>query len=186
MHKKRFTETNWRRSTRQQPGTKIASRPADKPRINRSLTADFVPSFGLHKISLVRASGETFKQCVLDVWEGTREPCFLDRIFCRRPCPALPRHALHEKSLQRHKGVGPLVSSQKQRALIVPLMNRRLIAGQPRVLFLRRFTYDFACSCFRGNVQDTCLRCPGGHEERLCESAPLQVDEAWASVVLYT
>ena len=46
-------------------------------------------------------------------------------------------HALHEKGLQRQKGVGPLVSSQEQRALLVPLINRgnRSTAGQPRVLF---------------------------------------------------
>ena len=33
-------------------------------------------------------------------------------------------HALHEKGLQRQKGVGPLVSSQEQRALLVPRFNR--------------------------------------------------------------
>ena len=36
----------------------------------------------------------------------------------------LPGHALHEKGLQRQKGFGPLVSSQDERALLVPLMNR--------------------------------------------------------------
>ena len=40
---KRVTETKRRRSTVRQPGTKSASRPGDKPLINRWSTADFVP-----------------------------------------------------------------------------------------------------------------------------------------------
>ena len=36
----------------------------------------------------------------------------------------IPGHALHEKGLQRQKGGGPLVGSQEQRALLVPLLNR--------------------------------------------------------------
>ena len=62
------------------------------------------------------------------------------------PCK-IPGHALHEKGLQRQKGVGPLVSSQRERALAVPVIkrlstavNRRSTAGQPVILFLRRFT----------------------------------------------
>ena len=35
-----------------------------------------------------------------------------------------PGHALHEKGLQRQKSVGPLVSSQEERALLVPVINR--------------------------------------------------------------
>ena len=35
-----------------------------------------------------------------------------------------PGHALHEKGLQRQRGVGPLVSSQEERALLVPVINR--------------------------------------------------------------
>ena len=38
-----FTETNRRRHIGQQPGTKSASRPASKPRMNRLSTAGFVP-----------------------------------------------------------------------------------------------------------------------------------------------
>ena len=52
----------------------------------------------------------------------------------------IPGNALHEKGLQRQKGVGPLVSSQEQRALLVPVINRLSTAGQPRILFLHRFT----------------------------------------------
>ena len=40
-----------------------------------------------------------------------------------------PGHTLHEKGLQRQEGVGPLVSSQEQRALLVPRLNRGLTAG---------------------------------------------------------
>ena len=36
----------------------------------------------------------------------------------------IPGHALYEKGLQRQKGVGPLTSSQKQRVLLVPVINR--------------------------------------------------------------
>ena len=35
-----------------------------------------------------------------------------------------PGHALHDKGLQRQKGVVPLVGSQEQRALLVPVINR--------------------------------------------------------------
>ena len=42
-----------------------------------------------------------------------------------------PGHALHEKGLQRQIGVGTLVSSQEQRALLVPVINRLSTAGQP-------------------------------------------------------
>ena len=68
------------------------------PRLNRSSTADFVPAFDLHRISLVRASGGTFRHYVLDALEGTREACLLGGLFCRRavlsdPAPS-PRRAL--------------------------------------------------------------------------------------------
>ena len=52
------------------------------------------------------------------------------RSAVRRPdptgpwCVRVPGHALHEKGLQRQKGVGPLVSSQEERALLVPVINR--------------------------------------------------------------
>ena len=40
---KRVSNEKRRRSTGRQPGTKSASHPADKPRINRGSTGDFVP-----------------------------------------------------------------------------------------------------------------------------------------------
>ena len=36
----------------------------------------------------------------------------------------VPGHALHYKDLQKKKSVVPLVGSQKQRALLVPVINR--------------------------------------------------------------
>ena len=63
--------------------------------MNRSSTADFVPAFGLHRISLVRASEMMFKTVVFDALEDTsdggvlrgetRWPILLDP-----PCPAAP------------------------------------------------------------------------------------------------
>ena len=43
LHEKKVTKRNRRRYTGQQPGGKSASRPADKPVINRGSNADFVP-----------------------------------------------------------------------------------------------------------------------------------------------
>ena len=48
---------------------------------------------GLHRISLVRASGETFGTCVFDALEGTRGGCVLGEPIRRRPVlpgPATP------------------------------------------------------------------------------------------------
>ena len=53
--------------------------------INRLPTADFVPAFGLHRISLVRASEETFRRLVLEALEGTRDACLLGEQFCWHP-----------------------------------------------------------------------------------------------------
>ena len=58
-----------------------ASCPDDKPIINRSLCS----SIGLHRISLVRASGESFRRRVFDALEGTRGAYLLGELFCRRP-----------------------------------------------------------------------------------------------------
>ena len=46
----------------------------------------------------------------------------------------IPGHALHEKGLQRQIGVGTLVSSQEQRALLVPVTNRGSTGCQPVVI----------------------------------------------------
>ena len=67
------------------------------PVINRLSTGDFVPAFGLHRISLVRASGETLKRRFFDYLDGTSEASSLDEQFCWHtvlPYPAPPpRHA---------------------------------------------------------------------------------------------
>ena len=90
-----FTETKRRRSTGWQQGTKSASRPAAtpvmncgwisrQPRVNRESTAGqprvnrwFCSSAGLHRILLVRTSGETLKQRFFDALENTVDLCFL-------------------------------------------------------------------------------------------------------------
>ena len=74
-----------RRSTGRQPGTKSASRPAVNPLVNHWSTPDFVSTFGLNRISPVRASGETFLQYFLDALGGARDARLLGELFCRRP-----------------------------------------------------------------------------------------------------
>ena len=80
--------------------------------------------------------------------------------------PSVPGHALHEKGLQKQISDGTLVSNKERRALAVPVINRGWAAGQPRNLFLRGFTYEFAWSCFRRVVQDSFLRCPRKQKNR--------------------
>ena len=93
------------------------------------------------------------------------------------PCRALrshviPGHALHEKGLQRQTGVGPLVSSQEQRALLVSVISRLSTNCQPVVncslcsfIGLHRISLVRACGeTFRrrvfdalGGTRDACL-----------------------------
>ena len=51
----------------------------------------------------------------------------------------IPSHALHDKDLQRQTGVGTLLSSHEQRALLVPVISHISTAVQPQVSFLHRF-----------------------------------------------
>ena len=64
-----------------------------EPIVNRGLCS----SIGLHGISLLRASEETFRRHLCDALEGTREACLLDKQFSEQsvlPDPAsLPRRA---------------------------------------------------------------------------------------------
>ena len=62
-------------------------------------------------------------------------PAFGGSKLYMRGVVAFPGHALHEKGLQRQKGFGPLVGSQEQRALLVPVINRGSTARQPLILF---------------------------------------------------
>ena len=82
LHEKGLQRQKGVGSTGQQPETKSASRSGDKPRINRLSTGDFVSAFGLHRISLVRASGETFRRRFVSALEGMMDPCLLGEQFC--------------------------------------------------------------------------------------------------------
>ena len=103
------------------------------------LIADFVPAsglFGLHRISLVRASGETFKHRFFDALGGTRDACLLGVLFCRRP--VLP---------------GPAPPP------------RRAPRPDPPVV-CPGFGFDrLDCSCFRRYVQDSFLDSLEGERE---------------------
>ena len=63
---KRVYRDTKRRYTGQQPGTKSAFRPGDKPVVNRG----FCSSVGLHTISLVRASEESFRTVFSICWRA--------------------------------------------------------------------------------------------------------------------
>ena len=81
--------TNRRRYIGQQPRTKSGRRPADKPRINRGSTAR---CNGLHKVSFVRASEETFRTIVSDALWSMRDGCVPGEPTRRlRSCPVPPR-----------------------------------------------------------------------------------------------
>ena len=47
-----------------------------------------------------------------------------------------------------------------------PRINRLSTGCQPRVSFPRPFAWDLACPCFRRDVPDSCIRCPGKQEGR--------------------
>ena len=51
-----------------------------QPFVNRGFC-----SIGLHMISLVRASGKTFKRRVFDALERPRDACLLGELFCWHP-----------------------------------------------------------------------------------------------------
>ena len=57
------------------------------------------------------------------------------------------------------KGTFPLVRSQERRAAIVLLIN---CSSSVLSCSSIRFAWGFICPCFRGGVQDVCLRCPEG------------------------
>ena len=79
-----------------------ASRPADKPVMNRwsigcqpVVNRGFCSFIGLHRIYLIRASGESFKRRVFDALERTREARTLGEQFRWHPVlpdPAPPPH----------------------------------------------------------------------------------------------
>ena len=72
------------------------------------------------------------------------------------------RHALHETGLQRQTSFSPLVSSQEQRALFFPLINRGSTACcVPSSVYIGFLFF----SCVRKNVQATRLRCLGKYRD---------------------
>ena len=134
---KGFTETNGRRYTGQQPGTKSAFRPADKPAINRGWTGCqprvnrwFCFPAGLHRNSLVRACTGMCR----DIPSMQRRRCtslhpvriqeWRAPLVLRVNDRYIPGHPWNEKGLQRQKGVDLLVGAQERRALFVPVINR--------------------------------------------------------------
>ena len=74
---------------------------------------------------------------------------------------------MHEKGLQRQTGVGTLVSSQEQRARLVPLINRWSNAGQPLILILRRFYVRIRLFVLPKSRSRECFRFAGGQERGL-------------------
>ena len=62
--------------------------------------------------------------------------CGLDGISLVR---AFPGYALHEKGLQRQKGVGTFVSIQERREHFAPPIKRGCTARQPLTVFPHRF-----------------------------------------------
>ena len=112
------------RSTGQQPSTKSGRRSADKPLINRSaawnkersssrsstayqsvVNRSLCSSICLHRISLVPASGETFRTCVFDALEGTGDVCLLG-CSVGVPAPSSPRRALPTRPARCVTGFG--------------------------------------------------------------------------------
>ena len=88
LHEKGSQRQKKRRSTGQQPGTKSASRPADKPRINRWSTAGQPRALFFHRFTSDFACScfwETFKRRVSDALGGTRQACPRGEQFCWHP-----------------------------------------------------------------------------------------------------
>ena len=81
-------------------------------------------------------------------------------------------HALHEKGSQSQKWRCSTCqqpgTKSAPRPADKPLINRLSTGCQPPVVFPHRLTWDFARSCFWGDVQETCLcfRCLGGYGGR--------------------
>ena len=84
------------------------------------------------------------------------------RSFC-----VVPGHALHEKGSQRQKGVGPLVGSQKRRALLVPVINRLQTGCQPVILFPHSVYIGFCLFVLLGGRSGDVSSMPWGYGRRL-------------------
>ena len=112
---------------------------------------------------------------------------------------SFPEHVLYQTGLQRQINVGYIGLQQgtksASRPADKPFINPLSAARRPRVLFLHRFIYNFLCSCFQRDidnsllvkcgsvphrftwdctysyfwrvVQDICIRCLEGYEKWL-------------------
>ena len=68
-------------------------------------------------------TGKQLIHCLSTAYKPVINRCFV---------PAFPNRPCKKKNLQGQKGVGPLVSSQEQRALLVPLINRAPVESKFR------------------------------------------------------
>ena len=160
MREKGLQKQKRRRSTGQQPGTKSAFRPIDKQRINRLSTGFSVPpsvyiGFRLFvllegrsgDVSLmpwrVRGTVVSWANCSVCVQSCPTPP----RRPAERPDPTRPWYVRDfpnipcvKRIYKDKKCVRPLVSSQEQRALLVPVINRLSAGCQPLAVFRHRFT----------------------------------------------
>ena len=110
-----------------------------QPLLNRLLCLSIV----LQRISLVRASEETFRRFIFDALEGTGNTCLVDALSCRHLVRAWPRLAAS------------------------PCASTRLARGMSR-FWIRHETSYFACSCFRrviGLQTILLVRASGGRSE---------------------
>ena len=71
----------------------------------------------------------------------------------------LARKGFTETKRRRSTGRQPGTKSASR-----PADKPVITAGQPLILFFRRFTWDFACSCFWRDVEATFLRCLGRYD----------------------
>ena len=85
--------------------------------------------------------------------------------------PLFPDIPCMKRVCRDKKSVVTLVSSQKRRALAVPLINRLSTADEPVVnrgfYSSVGFKNELDCLFFRRDVQDSCLRYPGVHERQI-------------------
>ena len=80
---------------------------------------------------------------------------------------SFPGHALHEKDLQRQKGDSPLVSSQEQRELLVPVIKPLINRSSTARCVPPTFYIGFRFFVLLERHKETCLRCHGGCGGRL-------------------